>query len=153
MNNPQDPNLTPPEPPTSPTGLPQSQSGWQTPQAPPQPPPGYQQQYQQQYPGQPMPSLPTNGKATAALVLGICGLLLCPLVLSVVALVLGYQARTEIDQSGGTQDGRGLAVAGIVLGWIGVVFAALVVLAVIAIAALDPSAFDETSSLVRTWRG
>lgn len=59
----------------------------------------------------------TNGKAIAALVLGIvwaCG------VGSILALVFGYGAKNEIDQSGGLQQGRGMAVAGIVLGWIGV---------------------------------
>ena len=39
-------------------------------------------------------SRPTNGKATGALVLGICGLVVCPLICSIVAVVLGYQART-----------------------------------------------------------
>ena len=39
---------------------------------------------------------------------------------SVLALVLGYSAKTEIDRSRGAQGGRGLAVAGIVLGWVAV---------------------------------
>ncbi len=36
----------------------------------------------------------------------------------ILALVFGYMARNEIDRSGGLQGGRGLAVAGIVLGWV-----------------------------------
>jgi hypothetical protein len=59
----------------------------------------------------------TNGKAIASLVLGI--LWLCSIG-SILALVFGYQGKNEIDASGGAQGGRGLAVAGIVLGWIGV---------------------------------
>lgn len=39
---------------------------------------------------------------------------------SVLALVLGYAAKREIDASGGRVTGRGIAIAGIVLGWIGV---------------------------------
>ena len=39
---------------------------------------------------------------------------------SVPALVLGYIARRQIDRSGGRQTGRRLAVAAIVLGWVGV---------------------------------
>jgi hypothetical protein len=62
----------------------------------------------------------TNGKATTSLVLGIVGIVVCPIICSIPALVLGYQARTEIDDSHGRQTGRGNAVAGIVLGWIGV---------------------------------
>jgi len=77
----------------------------------------------------------TSGKATAALVLGILGFVLCPFICSVLALVYGYQARNEIDGSGGRIGGRGNAIAGIVLGWIGVSICALfVILVVIGIA-------------------
>jgi hypothetical protein len=62
----------------------------------------------------------TSGKATAALVLGICGLVVCPLIGSVIAIVLGYQARSDIDRSGGRIGGRGNATAGLILGWVGV---------------------------------
>jgi hypothetical protein len=60
---------------------------------------------------------PTNGKATASLVLGIvfaCG------IGSILALVFGYQAKNEIEASNGTQGGEGMATAGVILGWIGV---------------------------------
>jgi len=59
----------------------------------------------------------TNGMAVAALVLGILWLYWIG---SVLALVFGYAAKASIDRSGGREGGRGLAVAGIVLGWIGV---------------------------------
>ena len=85
----------------------------------------------------------TSGKATAALVLGIFGFVLCPLICSVLALVYGYQARNEIDGSGGRIGGRGNAMAGIVLGWIGVSLCALfLILVVIGIAFGD----SETTS-------
>ena len=64
----------------------------------------------------------TNGRATASLVLGILGLIVCPLILSVLAIVFGYQSRKEIDASQGRQTNRGAATAGIVLGWVGLVF-------------------------------
>ncbi len=71
----------------------------------------------------------SSGKSTAALVMGILGLVFCPLICSVLALVFGYQARREIDASGGRMGGRGNATAGIVLGWIGIaIMIALVVL-------------------------
>jgi Na+-driven multidrug efflux pump len=60
-----------------------------------------------------------NGSATAALVFGILGLLIG--ILSVPALIFGYSAKGQIDRSGGVQGGRGMAIAGIVLGWIGAV--------------------------------
>jgi hypothetical protein len=89
---------------------------WQTP-APTNQPAAPQASWQQ-LPGAPQ----SSGKSTAALVLGIAGLVLCPLFCSVPALVLGYQARREIARSGGKLTGRGVATAGVVLGWIGVVF-------------------------------
>ena len=80
----------------------------------------------------------TSGKSTAALVMGILGLFLCPLICSVLALVFGYQARREIDNSGGRVTGRGSATAGIVLGWIGVALvAAFIALVILGLAVGD----------------
>jgi len=59
----------------------------------------------------------TNGFAIAALVLGIVWIYW---VGSILALVFGYIAKSQIDSSGGEQTGRGMAIAGIVLGWVGV---------------------------------
>lgn len=73
----------------------------------------------------------SSGKATAALVMGILGLVFCPLICSVLALVFGYQSRNEIDGSGGQLKGRGNATAGIVLGWIGVVICVLFLILII----------------------
>ncbi len=39
---------------------------------------------------------------------------------SILALVFGYRARREIKQSGGGERGNGLALTGLVLGWIGI---------------------------------
>jgi uncharacterized Zn finger protein (UPF0148 family) len=58
----------------------------------------------------------TNGFAIASLVLGIVWLYGLG---SLLAVIFGYMARSEIDASSGRQGGRGLAIAGIVLGWIG----------------------------------
>src|SRR4051794_38386263 len=79
---------------------------------------------------------PSSGKATAALVLGILGLVFCPLICSVLALVFGYQARREIDGTGGRMSGRGQATAGVVLGWVGIAICAVfLILIVIGLAA------------------
>jgi hypothetical protein len=59
----------------------------------------------------------TNGMAIASLVLGILWLWW---VGSILALVFGYVGKNQIDKSGGRESGRGMAIAGIVLGWIGV---------------------------------
>jgi hypothetical protein len=67
----------------------------------------------------------TPGKATAALVLGIVGLFICPLVCSVLAIVFGTQAKNEIDRDP-SLGGRGLAQAGFVLGIVGLVIGVLI---------------------------
>jgi Domain of unknown function (DUF4190) len=61
------------------------------------------------------PNPPVNGFAVASLVLGILGTYG---VTAILALFFGYRARRQIDQSEGKEGGRGLAVAGIVLGWV-----------------------------------
>lgn len=59
----------------------------------------------------------TNGMAVASMVLGILWIWW---VGSILALVFGYMGKKQIDESGGAQSGRGMAIAGIVLGWVGV---------------------------------
>jgi len=61
----------------------------------------------------------TSGKAIASLVLGIGGFLIIPIVLSVLAIILGRSAKREIAERPGL-GGEGMATAGIVLGWCGV---------------------------------
>jgi hypothetical protein len=92
----------------------------------------------------------TSGKSTAALVLGILGLVLCPLICSVLALIFGYQARREIDQSGGRLTGRGNATAGVVLGWVGVVVVVGFIALVIIGASLDDDGGSSSPSDVPT---
>lgn len=94
---------------------------------PPGPAPGYGYGYGYG------PAAPvTNGLAIAALV---CGILWLYWIGSILALVFGYVAKSQIDRSGGAQGGRGMAIAGIVLGWVGV--AALIVVIVIFVAIVD----------------
>ena len=47
---------------------------------------------------------------------------------SILALIFGYIAKGQIDASQGQQKGRGFAIAGIVLGWVGVGFLALFII-------------------------
>ncbi|MFB6989733.1 DUF1707 and DUF4190 domain-containing protein [Streptomyces sp. NPDC056178] len=65
----------------------------------------------------PAPQPRTNGKAKGALMFGV----LAPvtLVTGVPAVVLGHMARKEIRR--GDEQGDGLAVAGLVLGWVSIV--------------------------------
>jgi hypothetical protein len=70
----------------------------------------------------------TNGMAIASLVLGIVWVYWIG---SILALVFGYVALGQIRQRG--QQGRGMAIAGIVLGWVGA--ATLIAIIIFAISA------------------
>jgi len=108
----------PPAPPPPPSAGPPP--GWS------QPAPGYQAQSQ--------PT--TNGLAIAALVLGIASYVLWFLAVpAILALVFGYIAKRQIDESQGAQGGRGLAIAGIILGWIWVGLFVVIIAVIIIIAA------------------
>jgi hypothetical protein len=80
------------------------------PQAPPPPPPRPVVDY--------TTSVHTSGMAIASLVMGIAGWTLLPLVGSILALVFGYAARRDIRRRPDELTGEGLAVAGLVLGWL-----------------------------------
>lgn len=80
-------------------------------------------------PYSPMPAMPypmarhaTNGTAIAAM---ICGLFAFPSfgITAIPAVILGNSARHEIRRSG--QDGEGMAVVGLVLGWGAIVLCTL----------------------------
>jgi hypothetical protein len=78
----------------------------------------------------------TNGLAIASLVLGIAGLVFYACgVPSVLALVFGYMSRGQIDRDPQNQGGRGMALAGIIMGWIGVAIFVIFWVVIIVIAA------------------
>ncbi|HUW04161.1 MAG TPA: DUF4190 domain-containing protein [Acidimicrobiales bacterium] len=77
----------------------------------------------------------TNGFAIASLVLSLIWIYGIG---SILALVFGYKARREIDESNGRQTGRGMATAGIVIGWLGVVGATLIIVLIVFVASTDP---------------
>lgn len=84
--------------------------------------------------------------AVASLVLGIIWIYW---VGSVLALVFGYTAKSQIDKSGGQETGRGMATAGIVLGWIGVAMI-LVVLVIAAAAHNAQTTFNSVGNCIQS---
>jgi hypothetical protein len=121
-------------PPPPPPYAPQPTSAASNPYAPPNPyapnayappnpyaPPGYGQCPPGPYPRY---GSSANSLAVASLILGLVGWTLCG-VGSIVAVVLGFVARSQIKASGGRQSGEGMALAGIVLGCIGIALMAL----------------------------
>jgi hypothetical protein len=61
----------------------------------------------------------TEGGAIASLVLGIIGLTMCPFIPSIIAIILGSQAKQRLVADP-TLDGEAFARVGVILGWIGV---------------------------------
>jgi hypothetical protein len=68
---------------------------------------------------------PTNGLAVAALISGIVGWVLAPLFGGIAAVVLGHLALNQIKKTG--EEGSGLAIGGLVLGYANVVFGLVLV--------------------------
>jgi type IV pilus assembly protein PilA len=72
----------------------------------------------------------TSGKAIGSL---ICGLLFFFFPVAIVAIILGHISLSEIRRAGGRLTGRGLAIGGLVLGYAGVSFIPVLIIAAIAI--------------------
>jgi hypothetical protein len=86
--------------------------------------PGGAPAYRSTYPG--ATDTRTSGLAVASLVTGL--FFWCWVLPGIVAIVLGHLALESIEDSGGTKTGRGMAIAGIVLGWVGIGIVGLLVL-------------------------
>ena len=93
--------------------------------SPPPPPPGGGYGAPQPGYGGSQPQS-TSVLAIVSLVTGILGILCCGwFVLSIAALVTGFLGRKEIADSQGAKKGGGLAMAGLILGAVGIVLGIL----------------------------
>jgi len=84
-------------------------------------PPRYEPSVSGETLGPPASGSDGYGLAVASIVAGIANFLVLFGFGAVLALVLGFVAKRRIDRLG-TQRGRSQAVAGIVLGWVGIAF-------------------------------
>ncbi|MDQ2084978.1 DUF4190 domain-containing protein [Herbivorax sp. ANBcel31] len=78
----------------------------------------------------------TNGMAIASMVLGIVGIpLFCcsgiGIVPAALAVILGFISLNSIKKSGGIEKGKGMAIAGIIMGFIGVGLAIIVIIGLV----------------------
>jgi len=64
------------------------------------------------------PVRPTCSTATISLIFGILSWICLPFIGAVVAIVCGHMARAEIRRTPGGMEGDGLAVGGLVLGYV-----------------------------------
>lgn len=91
-------------PPTPPLGVPQNS---------PYAPPGGQLPYS--------PPPPTSALAIASLICGILGLVTCLFLPGIPAVICGHLALNRMADPGANLQGRELAIAGLIMGYIGVV--------------------------------
>lgn len=76
------------------------------------------------------PARPTSTAAILSLVFGLLAWLMVPLLGSIAAIVCGHLARGEIRRADGQIEGDGMAIAGLVLGYLQM---ALVLFALVAV--------------------
>ena len=72
---------------------------------------------------QPYTTVPTGPKnstlAIISLIGGITGFTILPMLGSIVAIITGHMAQSEIKKSGGMLTGKGMAIAGLIMGYVG----------------------------------
>jgi hypothetical protein len=66
--------------------------------------------------------------AITSLVFGIASWIFIPILGSIVAVITGHMARGEIRRNPDTKQGDGLAIGGLILGWLNVLIGVIVVL-------------------------
>ena len=75
----------------------------------------------------------TSGLAIASLACSIAGVFLFPIILSVLGIVFGHISLNRIKRSDGLLKGRGLAIAGLIIGYAGLVICVALIILVILI--------------------
>jgi hypothetical protein len=77
--------------------------------------------------GQTLPTPETSGFAIASLVCSLASWFVIPFIGAIAAVVLGHVARHEIRHSYGRKSGNGLAMAGLVIGYIQIALSLVVI--------------------------
>jgi len=85
---------------------------------------------------------PTSGLAIASLICGVVGLMSCMFIPGIAAVICGHMAMRRTHPVTGNQEGRGMAIAGIVTGYLcvaGLVFIILYFVMIIGVIAAGAS--------------
>ncbi len=75
----------------------------------------------------------TNPLAIWSLILGIISFFCCGLFTGIPAVICGHMAHSRIKNSGGSEAGSGMAIAGLVIGYMGIFLTTIGILAAIAV--------------------
>lgn len=77
------------------------------------------------------PAAPTNTLAVVSMIAGIAGIVILPIIASIAAIITGHMALSKLKTSG--EQGRGMAMAGLIMGYVGVAFGVLFVILMFAL--------------------
>ncbi len=91
------------------------------------------------------PAAKTNTLAIVSLVSAIVGFVLIPFIASIVAVITGHMSLNQLKQSG--EQGRGLALAGTIIGWVGIGLSVLTVIALLAFLPIFLTAIEYSSNM------
>jgi hypothetical protein len=80
------------------------------------------------------PARPTNGLAIGSLVTSIAAFFVCGSI-GIAGAIMGHMARRQLRER--NEDGDGLALAGIIIGWIGFALSLVMILALVAFIAIN----------------
>ena len=87
--------------------------------------------------------------AIVSLVTGILGWTILPFIASIVAVITGHLAKKEIRESGGLLEGDGMALAGLILGYVMIGLAILgIILAIVLVLVFVPSIRSSTGLFI-----
>lgn len=90
----------------------------------------------------------TSTLAIVSLVCGIATWVFLPFVGAIAAVITGHMARKEIRASAGRLSGDGLAIAGLVLGYLQVFFILIPICVIVILALLGPAIGNVFSNIV-----
>lgn len=109
--------------------------------------PGYPAYGAAPYYAGPMPRK-TNGMAIASLTLSIASWIVIPLIGAVLGVIFGHIALGQLRRSDGAEEGRGLAIAGLAVGYVHMVIWLLVGLVVVIIVLVATAAAAQPSGAI-----
>lgn len=113
--------------------------------------PGYPAYGAAPYYAGPMPRK-TNGMAIASLALSIASWIVIPLIGAILGVIFGHIALGQLRRADGAEEGRGLAIAGLAVGYVNLVLWFLVGLVVVIIVlAATAASGGGTSLLASLW--
>jgi len=91
-----------------------------------------------------------NGLGVAALICGIGGFILVPLLASIAAVILGHLGLKAAEE--GLADNRSFSVAGLVLGYVGIALTVLTVAVVVVLLAIGIAIGDNPEVIGAIWQ-